>query len=88
MDPLASKVTRKFVASYFTIGSIVLYGKYKNHHGKIVGFGADKWGNPTIEIEPIPKGRKQNKVLGLFRIWRADVKEKALKQQLKEKLGQ
>jgi hypothetical protein len=65
-------------AGYFEPGTIVLYGKYKNHRGKVVGFGQDHWGNPTVEIEPIPKGRKQNKVLGLFRIWRADVKEKAL----------
>ncbi len=68
-------------ASYFEVGAVVLYGKYKNHRGRIVGFGQDKWGNPTVEIEPIPKGRKQNKVLGLFRIWRADVKEKALAEQ-------
>lgn len=65
-------------SSYFGVGTVVLYGKYKNHRGVIVGFGQDKWGNPTVEIEPIPKGRKQNKVLGLFRIWRADVREKAL----------
>ncbi len=69
---------RVLKASYFGVGNIVLYGKYKNHRGVIVGFGQDKWGNPTVEIEPVPKGRKQNKVLGLFRIWRADVKEKAL----------
>jgi hypothetical protein len=59
----------------------VLYGKYKNHKGKVISFGQDKWGNPTVEIEPIPKGRKQNKIFGLFRIWRADVKEKALAEQ-------
>lgn len=79
---LVERVAARFkLATYFGVGSIVLYGKYKNHRGKIVGFGQDKWGNPTVEIEPIPKGRKQNKVLGLFRIWRADVKEKALAEQ-------
>ena len=76
---LATRVAARFlVASYFSPGDIVLYGKYKNHVGKIVAFGADQWGNPTIEIEPIPKGRKQNKVMGLFKIWRKDVKDKAL----------
>ncbi len=64
------------VTNYFHIGDIVLMGKYKNARGKIIGFGEDKWSNPTVEIEPIPKGRKQNKVIGLFKIWRADVKEK------------
>lgn len=73
--------TRFLHAAYLNRGDIVLYGKYKNHRGKIVGFGKDKWGNPTVEIEPIPKGRKSNKVMGLFKMWRADVKEKALAEQ-------
>jgi len=76
---LVLKVARRFYASYFSIGDVILYGKYKNHRGKVVSFSQDHWGNPTIEIEPIPKGRKQNKVMGLFKIWRADVKENAMK---------
>lgn len=79
---LAHRVAARYLmAAYFDVGAIVLYGKYKNKRGRIVGFGQDKWGNPTVEIEPIPKGRKQNKVFGLFKIWRADVKEKALAEQ-------
>lgn len=69
------------VTAYFKLGDVVLMGKYKNARGSIVGFGQDKWGNPTVEVEPIPKGRKQNKIIGLFKIWRADVKEGALKRQ-------
>jgi hypothetical protein len=80
MDRLAASVALKY-ANYFKPGDIVLYGKYKNKRGKIVGFSTDKWGNPTIEVEPIPKGRKQNKVFGLYKVWRADVKENALKAQ-------
>lgn len=81
IDP--HRVAARYLVStgYFELGSIVLYGKYKNKRGKIVAFGTDKWGNPTIEVEPIPKGRKQNKVIGLYKIWRADVKEKALAEQ-------
>jgi hypothetical protein len=74
-------------AGYLNVGDVVLYGKYKNHHGKIVAFSADKWGNPTIEVEPVPKGRKKNKVIGLYRVWRADVKEKALAEQAKQQPG-
>jgi hypothetical protein len=70
-------------AGYLNVGDIVLYGKYKNHRGRIVNFSQDHWGNPTIEIEPVPKGRKQNKIMGLFKVWRADVKEKALAEQAK-----
>lgn len=50
------------------IDDLVLYGKYKNKKGRVVGFGTDDKGQPTIEIEPIPKGRKQNKVLTLFKV--------------------
>ncbi len=62
------------VTTYFNVGDLVLIGKYKSARGQIVGFGEDKWGNPTVEIEAVPKGRKKNKVIGLFKIWRADVK--------------
>jgi len=61
--------------NYFKIGDEVLMGKFKNTKGKIVGLNYDKWGNPMLEIEPIPKGRKKNREIGLFRIWRADIKE-------------
>lgn len=66
---------------YLNVGDRILYGKYKNKVGILVAFGKDRWGNPTIEIEPVPKGRKQNKVIGLYKVWRADVKEKALAEQ-------
>ena len=69
-------------SAYFKVDDVVLMGRYKNKRGVIVGFGHDHWGNPTVEIETQPtpkgrnpKGRKQNKILGLYKIWRADVKE-------------
>jgi hypothetical protein len=74
------------VTTYFKVGDVVLMGKYKNVRGAIIGFGEDKWGNPTVEIEPTPKGRKQNKIIGLFKMWRADVKEGALKQAAVERV--
>ena len=60
--------------SYFKLGDEILLGKYKTTKGKIIGYSEDKWGNPALEIEPIPKGRKQNKIIGLFKVWRADIK--------------
>lgn len=83
---IAQRVAARYLVGevgHFGVGDIVLYGKYKNHRGRILNFGKDKWGNPTVEIEPIPKGRKQNKVFGLFKIWRADLKENALAEQAK-----
>ena len=72
-------------SAYFKLGDVVLMGKYKNKRGVIVGFGQDKWGNPTVEIEPTPKGRKQNRIIGLYKIWRADVKEGVLMKQQSSK---
>ena len=71
--------------AYFKIGDVVLMGKYKNKRGVILGFSEDKWGNPTVEIEPTPKGRKQNRILGLYKIWRADVKEGVLRRKTRRK---
>lgn len=62
--------------TYFKVGDLILYGKYKNKKGRIVGMGADPKGNPTIEIEPIPKGRKKNKVMGLYKIWKDPLAER------------
>ncbi len=61
--------------NYFKTGDMILYGKFKSSKGKIVAFSEDKWGSPTIEVEPIPKGRKKNKIIGLFRIWHSSIKE-------------
>ena len=73
--------------SYFKIGDVVLMGKYKNMRGTVIGFGQDKWGNPTVTIEPTPKGRKQNRIIGLYKIWRADVKEGVVKKRPSPKRG-
>jgi pSer/pThr/pTyr-binding forkhead associated (FHA) protein len=79
ISPIARRVASRILqAAYLNIGDVILFGKYKNKHGKIVSFGEDQWGNPTIDVEPIPKGRKKNKTIGLYRVWRADVKEKEL----------
>lgn len=68
---LAERVAlRSKIAAYFNVGDIILYGKYKNKRGRILNFGRDEKGNPTITIEPIPKGRKQNKTMGLYKIWK------------------
>lgn len=62
-------------ASLFNVGDIILFGKYKNKKGRIIEFGKDHKGNPTVTIEPIPKGRKQNKTFGLYKIWHAPSEE-------------
>ena len=50
------------------VGTPVLYGKYKNKKGIIKGFKTSEKGDPIVIIEPVPKGRKQDKELSLFRI--------------------
>lgn len=56
----------------FKKGDQVLFGKYKNKKGKIVDVYLDDKGHPTIEIEPVPKGRKKNVTMGLYKVWAPD----------------
>lgn len=67
---LAVRLARRFKASFFNVGDVILFGKYKNKKARILSFGQDAKGNPTVTLEPIPKGRKQNKTLTLFKIWK------------------
>ena len=81
--PSAQRVAARYLsASFFDVGDMILYGKYKNKKGRVVGFTRDHKGNPLVEIEPIPKGRKQNKVFGLFRIWHDPLTPKGMEQAL------
>lgn len=59
-------------ASYFSPGDLITFGKWQNKPGKIVRIFQDERGIPMIEIEPVPKGRKQNRTMGLYRIRHAD----------------
>ena len=59
---------------YFKVGDEVLFGKFKNSRGVIVGISLDQWGSPMLEIEPTPKGRKKNKLIGLFRVWQGNIR--------------
>lgn len=64
-------------AAFFNVGDLILYGKYKNKKGRIVGFTTDEKGQPVVEIEPVPKGQKQNKTLTLFKIRKAPAEKTA-----------
>jgi hypothetical protein len=57
-------------ANYFSVGEHITYGKYHNKAGIIKGFKKDEKGNPVVVIEPFPKGRKQDKEIQLFHIWK------------------
>jgi len=72
------KIAALHRASEFTVGDTVLYGKWKNQRGKVIRFFDDERGVPSVEVEPVPKGRKQNKTLGLYKIWKT--KEERQKQ--------
>jgi len=74
------RVASRHRASYFNVGDVVRFGKYKNKSGKIVAAYLDEKGHPVVEIEPIPKGRKQNKVIQLYRIWHAPLEPKMASQ--------
>ena len=70
-------MARDLLASYFEVGDVVLYGKYKNHKGKVVRVFKDDHGNPAIEVEPIPKGRKKNREIGVLKVWHEDTTKRA-----------
>ena len=68
----ASRIALRYlVAKTFNleIGDPVLFGKYKNKRGLIKGFKDDPVsGDPIVIIEPVPKGRKQDVGIKLFKI--------------------
>lgn len=53
MDPVAVNVIRR--AGYLNIGDVVLYGKWKNALARILSFGVNEKGDPTIEAQPVDK---------------------------------
>lgn len=76
-------------AGIFKKGDHVLWGKYKNKKGKIVDVYIDDKGHPTIDIEPVPKGRKKTVTMGLYKIWKPenDFNEETLKESTGPKRG-
>lgn len=76
-ERVAWRYAHEKVGAFFNVGDLILYGKYKNKKGRIIAFSTNDKGQPIVEIEPIPKGRKKNKVMGLFKIWNVAVIEQA-----------
>jgi DNA topoisomerase IB len=76
-SPSAARVASIRLGAYFSVGDQILYGKYKNKKGIVVRFYNDDRGIPTVEIEPVPKGRKKNRQIGVFKIWHADLEKRA-----------
>ena len=68
MESLAVRVAHRYVQAYFKPGQYILYGKFKNKRGKILRIFTDDRGVPRIEIQPVPKGRKKNRIMGLYTI--------------------
>ena len=64
-DRLAGSPRR---ADYFNVGDPVLYGKWQNKPGIIKEIKRNEKGFPAVVIEPVPKGRKDDKEIALFRI--------------------
>lgn len=75
---LTLRVAANFLknAGYFSPGDVVVFGKYKNKKAIIKAISVDQRGVPIVTLEPIPKGRKGDKVLGLFNIWHADLEKR------------
>jgi len=67
--PLSSDIRTlaRFAYHEFHVGDYIWYGKYKNKRGKIKGFKKDEKGFDVAIIEPVPKGRKQDKELSVYK---------------------
>lgn len=58
----------------FKKGDRVLWGKYKNRHGKITNVAMDDKNNVSIDIDSVPKGKK--KTTSLYTVRHDDSEEK------------
>ena len=59
------------------VGTPIFFGKYLNKKGLIKEFKENEKGDTIIVVEPVPKGRKQDRDLKLFRIRPRSVEKKA-----------
>lgn len=64
----SERVAARYFTAFFKPGEYILFGKFKNKRGKIVRIFTDDRGIPYIEIQPIPQGRKKNRIFGLYSI--------------------
>jgi hypothetical protein len=64
----ALRVATRYLRAAFKPGDYILFGKFRNKRGRIVRVFDDERGIPYIEVEPVPKGRKKNRIFGLYTI--------------------
>lgn len=64
----AQRVAARYFVAGFQPGDYVLFGKFRNKRARVVRVFEDDRGIPYIEVQPIPKGRKKNRVFGLYTI--------------------
>lgn len=68
MHPSARRVATRYLLASFKAGDYILFGKFRNKRGKVIRIFEDERGIPYIEIQPIPQGRKKNRIFGLYTI--------------------
>lgn len=49
-------------SGYLNVGDVIVYGKFKNALGKVVGFGSNAKGDPTISVQPMNTDGTEKKV--------------------------
>lgn len=72
---LRALIREKIDTGPFKKGDRVFFGKYKNKKGKIVDTYQDEKDHTAITIEPVPKGRKKDVEMGLYKVWPDDSPE-------------
>ena len=64
----SERVAHRFLVASFKPGDYILFGKFRNKRARIIRLFNDERGIPYIEVQPIPKGRKSNRIFGLYTI--------------------
>jgi hypothetical protein len=59
-------------AGYLNVGDLIFYGKWKNARARILSFGVNEKGDPTVEAQPVDKDgndkKGKPKVLTLLKV--------------------
>jgi len=65
---LQQRVAHRFLIASFKPGDYILFGKFRNKRARVIRIFNDERGIPYIEVQPVPKGRKKNRIFGLYTI--------------------
>jgi len=88
MPEISRRVAAKYLLSSFQTGDIVFYGRGRDKTAVTIRVWADERGVPFIEVQPIPRGKKHNRVFSLYTVHKVTADEAVKAQAVKDRLTQ